>query len=338
MDGYDQLVGQGVLILARLARDAEKAGTRRGKQTRVIRESVATYNSKFSATMNANVVADGEFVNLADALSGERRLPFIIDLLFVDPFAPNSLKYKQGAVDAALTLIAQALDPDIPDDALDDAMERSGRGLEGHHGGEALTRLKVLAIVQMLRETQRSAAKAHRHVDVAKMIMIGGGGLALVAVTAGAAAPFIGVAIGEAGGLAGAAALLHGLAVIGGGSLAAGGYGMAGGFWILTGAGALVGLAGGTTAAALMSLGAEGARAELIKLQTSFKHVILPRSKKEAADAIASVLIQRDEVRDSKRQALERNEDDAPVVKELELLEQALTDAATWMSRELERA
>lgn len=113
---------------------------------------------------------------------------------------------------------------------------------------------------------------------------------------------------------------------------------MAGGFWILTGAGALVGAAGGTTAAALISLGAEGARAELIKLQTSFKHVILQRSKKEAADAIAAVLIRRDEVRKSWHEALERNEDDAPVVEELELLEQALTDAATWMSRELEHA
>jgi Trk K+ transport system NAD-binding subunit len=78
--------------------------------------------------------------------------------------------------------------------------------LHEHPGGEALTRLKALGIVHMLRETQRSAAKAHRQIDVAKMIMFGGGGLALVAITAGASAPFVGAAIGEAGGLAGAAA------------------------------------------------------------------------------------------------------------------------------------
>jgi hypothetical protein len=75
-----------------------------------------------------------------------------------------------------------------------------------------------------------------------------------------------------------------------------------------------------------------------MKLQVTFKQVIIPRSKREAADAIATVLLQRDEVRESHHGAAKRNEDDAPAVKDLERLGQALTDAATWMARVLEQA
>lgn len=196
-------------------------------------------------------------------------------------------------------------------------------------------------LVDSLRDTQRSAAKAHRHVDVRKMVLFGGGGAALVAVTAGAAAPFIGAALGGSvlgGGLAGNAALLHGLAMIGGGSLAAGGAGMAGGLWVLSGTGALVGTAGGTISAALISLGAEGAQAELIKLQVTFKRVILPGSKRDASAAMADLLIQRDEVHQAQVEGRKRNDDDAPTLVALVNVETALTDSTGWMARELSRS
>lgn len=127
-----------------------------------------------------------------------------------------------------------------------------------------------------IRNTAKSAERAHRdRLGIGAIALMGGGAMLLAAVTAGVAAAWIAGAIGSAAGLSGAAALTHGMAVLGLGSLATGGLGMAGGLWIVTGAGALVGAVGGTSAAALIQLGPGGARAELIKLQTTLAEVVL---------------------------------------------------------------
>jgi len=63
----------------------------------------------------------------------------------------------------------------------------------------------------------------------------------VAAITAGAAAPLIGGAIGGFMGLGGAAATSAGLAFLGGGAIAVGGLGMAGGTMVLIGGGALLG-------------------------------------------------------------------------------------------------
>jgi hypothetical protein len=71
----------------------------------------------------------------------------------------------------------------------------------------------------------------------------------LLAITGGAAAPFIGGAIGAAMGLTGIAAVNAGLALLGGGAIAAGGFGIAGGTAVIIGGGAVLG--GGISAGVL---------------------------------------------------------------------------------------
>ena len=76
-------------------------------------------------------------------------------------------------------------------------------------------------------------------------------GAALVAFTAGAAAPAIGAALGNAAGLSGAAATAHGLALLGGGAIAAGGGGVAAGTAVIVTAGGIVGAGTGALSASV---------------------------------------------------------------------------------------
>ena len=92
-----------------------------------------------------------------------------------------------------------------------------------------------------------------------KIALVAGGtvvGGAACFLTAGAAAPAIGAALGSAMGLSGAAATSAGLAAIGGGAVAVGGGGMAAGTAFvtaaLTGAGGLLGTLGMGTVANFM--------------------------------------------------------------------------------------
>lgn len=97
-----------------------------------------------------------------------------------------------------------------------------------------------------------------------KSVLVVIAGVAL-AVTAGAAAPAIGAAIGGYMGLSGAAATSAGLAFLGGGAIAVGGGGMAVGTAFLIGGGAVLGLAGGVAAGNLMQLEASVVLTQLAK-------------------------------------------------------------------------
>lgn len=132
------------------------------------------------------------------------------------------------------------------------------------------------AVVDEIEAARSSAMKAYRTTVARRMVMVG----ALTALAVGSAgwlaAPALGTAIGGAAGLSGAAATAHGLALLGGGTLATGGFGMAGGMWLVAGAGATVGVLGGSTSALFYELGAAETLAELVKLQVTFR-VAVPR-------------------------------------------------------------
>ena len=112
-----------------------------------------------------------------------------------------------------------------------------------------------------------------------------------VAVTGGAAAPFIGAAIGAAMGLSGAAAVSAGLAFLGGGALAAGGLGMAGGTAVVIGGGAILGASlGGGVAGMLHESNALVLR-ELAKLE-SIAVVLLPHTLDiDEADQVVKAIV-----------------------------------------------
>ena len=309
-DDYGRAVVRGTLYVGTRVAAREDDHSRTTKMRQVLEDQAVAYNEEPGGrAARLDLPLGPELLeSIPKDWSPDRGTTYLIDLLFSIPFSPNQLKYDEDTRTEALGELARHL------------------GLDP-------------ALVDRLKKTQRDAAKAHRDRDWRRIALLGGGGLALVAITAGAAAPFIGAAVGGAAGLSGAAAMLHGLAVLGGGSLAAGGAGMAGGFWIVTGTGALVGLVGGSSAALLVELGAAGATAELVKLQVSFAEVtLLHESKSKAAEMIGRLATERDEVRARRSEALKRNDDDGPAVKELEEIEEAMSDAMEWMNERLEKS
>lgn len=147
-----------------------------------------------------------------------RALLLLIDLYGFEPWGDAAWVAKTRT--EALREIAQAIPSLRPEDL-----------------GSVATEYK-----SVLRELSRKS------IPWTRLLLIGGGGLALGALTLGLAAPIIGAAVGSATlGLSGAAATSAGLASLGGGSLAAGGFGMTGGTALLVGVG---GVAGAGTAAA----------------------------------------------------------------------------------------
>lgn len=106
-------------------------------------------------------------------------------------------------------------------------------------------------------------------------ILIGGGiGAIVIAVTAGFAAPAIG-AIVAAEGLAGAAATAAGLATLGGGAIAAGGLGMAGGIAVIIGGGAILGGIMGTATGRLLVENPGFVMSQAAKMEVVMKEIVL---------------------------------------------------------------
>jgi hypothetical protein len=236
----------------------------------------------------------------------DTRRTLLIDLMFSDPFAPYELKYVKKDMDSALVEVAGAI---------------------------GLSKADVTAI----RATQAAAARAHVARNTATVLAIGTGVAAVAAITAVVATPAIGGIVGTAAyGLYGAAATNAGLALLGGGSLAAGGFGMAGGMWVIAGAGAAVGLAGGGGTAAMVQLGIRGTKAELIKLQVTYKEVLL-RTQAEVAKAqeVTKDLAKRQgELREQLAEERDLNDRNAQRLKNLEDTIEAVGHSLAWMKKQ----
>jgi hypothetical protein len=114
------------------------------------------------------------------------------------------------------------------------------------------------------------------------------GGLALGAVTLGAAAPAVALAIGASAGLSGAAAFTFGMATLG--SLVGGG--MFGGSVVMLGGGAILGVAGGGAAGGTAGYLSERQLAvEVVKLEVVLKEIVL--QQKDMATYLAILEQQR---------------------------------------------
>jgi len=253
--------------------------------------------------------ASGVLVTFGEKLPTTERIAFLVDLYFLDPFAPYTLKSDKATRMAAL------------------------RGVALLVGGED-------AIVERIDETSRSALGAHTKRSLGKIGLIGIGAAVALGVAGFLAAPLVGAAIGGAAGLGGAAAVSHGLAILGGGALAAGGAGMAGGMWLVAGVGAAAGLlaAGGGTA--LYELGSATARGELVKLQITFKLGLLDanRDMAKAQQAIANLVAQADATRTILEEERKLNDDNAKRVEDLEATLTDIEEAIGWMESEQQAA
>ena len=121
----------------------------------------------------------------------------------------------------------------------------------------------------------------------------------LIALTGGAAAPFIGGIIGGVMGLSGAAAVSAGLAFLGGGAIAAGGLGMVGGTIALIGGGAILGSGLGSGFIKIFSNSKEFTLMELAKIDAISKTYIklIPIPKKYILYVIEKVLDMQSELK-----------------------------------------
>lgn len=308
-DGYGAALAVATIFVGAYLAESEKNANRAERMRVALEDQLAAYHEGFPDAEPADRATPDVLKLVPSDYAPALAKTLLIDLYFVRPFSPAELRFDNDQRDSALALVARHM------------------GLSSDTG-------------KHIRETARSAERAHRErPGIGKIALFGGGAMLVAAMTAGAAAPLIAGAIGTAAGLSGAAALAHGMAVLGLGSLATGGLGMAGGMWIVTGTGALVGAVGGSSAAALVQLGAPAARRELVKLQTTTVEVGFRYwNKPQITEVVSQLLVDRDEVRVERARASLRNDDDAAVIKQLEDVEDALGDAIGWINARLERA
>jgi len=236
-----------------------------------------------------------------------KRDALLIEVAFAAPFAPYEVQVTDKQHLEALRVFA------------------AGVGLPGRRADDVMASIA-------------SARRAHQHIEWGKIavgvvigsVVIGAGGYLV--------APLIAAQLGAAAGLSGAAAVSHGLALIGGGSLVVGGGGMAGGMALITTMGVGVGAVGVGGATALWNAGYAAAVTELVKLQVSYREILLRGHLREhvAAQVIEELVAQRNELRQKIADEKALNDSGAQRVKELEKIERGYADAIEWLGEQQE--
>lgn len=161
-------------------------------------------------------------------------------------------------------------------------------------------------------------------------------GTALLAGIGWFAAPLLGAALASGAGLSGAAATAHGLALLGGGSLAVGGSGMAGGTWLVTTTAATVGFITSGGGNLLLQLGSASAQIELLKLQVSYKEIMLAgqMDRAKAKETIRKLEKDRDKIRSTLDEERALNDSNSARLKDIEATLQAIEDSLNWMDKQ----
>jgi hypothetical protein len=233
------------------------------------------------------------------------RLVALIEIVDADPFAPFELAHPKAARRAGVDRAAEAMGAEPTD--LDE-----------------------------VRTTLRQAGRAHGDKPIVQVGKWAIGGAVVVGAAGFAAAPALAAALGSAAGLSGAAATSFGLAAFGGGSVAAGGLGVTGGLWMIAGTAATGGLVGGGGGALLYSIGRRQLRAEMVKLQATYKLVLL-RTQSQIATAqavVAELHADLDQLRAQLAEELKYNDANAKRVRSLEAKVDTIEKAAAWMDQQ----
>ncbi len=251
----DALILAGLLICDSIARQTAKSGRERSERMdNVVRRRFGELTARVGQEFNPEAVLGF----MAEGWDEPTRLVALIELASTDPFSPFDLRHSRSTARAGLARVA---------------------GVIGSSESE-LTKVQ---------QTLKDATQAHTNQSLARVGMWGVGGAVLLGAVGLAAAPALGAALGSAAGLSGAAASSFGLSTLGGGSLAAGGLGMNGGLWMVSGTAAATGLMSSGGGALLYTLGGRQVRAEVVKLQATYKLVLL---RSHADVAIAQSVVQ----------------------------------------------
>lgn len=301
------LYGAANLLLAEACTEVETAKDRKAKKVRVQEKKRQALAEAFP-THTAGLSLDGDawkLLETAGPWEHERALRFLIDIAFVNPYSPYELKYDEKHVLHGLQQLGPRLGLSAPD-------------------------------VSRVWETRKSAIKAHRQVGLGKVLMFAAGGLVVLAVGGWLAAPAIAGWLGAGAGLAGAAATAHGLALLGGGSLAIGGWGMAGGMWLVVGVSGALGAGAAGGGALLVQLGAASARVELLKLQVSYKEIILAGQvdRAKAQEVLTRLEEHRAEVQKQLEEQQALNDETAHRIKDMAAMLRAIENSREWMRKQ----
>jgi len=291
------------LVLADGLTKVENNEERKKKKYRVLRKKYDLIKEAFpEETKSLSDINDSLYL-LKKHVEKDEQIQLIIDLMFMNPFAPYSLKFSKKNFESILKNIALSI---------------------------GVSEIKV----ESLLSTKKAAVRSH--IDYKEVALIGVGGAIVVGLGGFWAAPAVGGYLGAAAGLWGAAATAHGLALLGGGTLAAGGLGMAGGMWLMTGVGIAIGAQVGT-GKFLLEIGGQQAKMELIKLQISYKEIILSErlrdkaSKEKTKLQIESLKESRKEIQGELKEAITLNDVKSRQIKELKGTVKALDTTIDWM-------
>lgn len=299
------LAGQLRIVAAgksRIGPRAKAARTRASKMGRVIETKLEAWR-----TLGETQTPTADFLaKLTAEWSHDQRVELLIDLAFGDPFAPYSLRFDRKDLLEGLSSLAVAIGEDAE-------------------------------VVSNIAQTLRSATRSHRSSNLRRISTAGVAAAVAIGSAGWLAAPALGAALGSAAGLSGAAATAHGLALLGGGSVAAGGLGMAGGMWLVTGTGAAAGLVGGSGSVLLYQLGAAEAKAELVKLQTTFGVLVLgaQHDLAKAQKVIAGLAQREQELAHSLAIERDLNDENAQRVRDLAEKLDGVIAAREWMKQEV---
>lgn len=298
-----------LLLAEHLASDQERRKDRGRERAVKMRRVVERKTAGWVALEEPSPPTPERLAQLMSGWPEDERRSLMVELVFADPFAPYSLSFRRPRMLRHLRCLAPSM------------------GLSAD-------------VVDEVEEARHAALRSHRKLTARRMAVVGLAAAVAVGSAGYLAAPAIGTALGASAGLSGVAATSYGLALLGGGSLAAGGAGMAGGMWLVAGTGAAVGLVGGTGSALLLELGASETRAELVKLQVTFRVSVLGTQTQllKAREVIGGLARREAELDAALVEERTLNDENARRVKELASKLEDLVTTREWIENELEAA
>lgn len=308
-DDYGRAIAAASLLYAELLVELEKDAERRERKSRVVAKKRDMLRETFPDETSALTLHGDEWKLIQGRLDRELSIRLLIDLVFSNPYAPFELEIRPADARKALGTLAEKI------------------GLAS-------------ADLDRILKSREDALKAHRHIEWKKVATWGIGGVVAVGLGGWIAAPLLGGMIGTAAGLSGIAATKFGLAVLGGGSLALGGAGMAGGMWLVTAAGIAIGGTAFGGGALLLQIGAAASKVELVKLQISYREMILggQTEARKAQEVVAALARQRDEIKTKLQEERALNDANSARLKDMEETLRAVEDAIGWMKAEEAKA
>lgn len=301
---FAEAISIGNFYMVEKLTELEKDKKRKEKKQNVYNEKKALLLDTFQDVRQEIIHKSDRRSLFCNLIDEDQRIPYLIDLSFTNPFAPYRLKFKQSEFRESLLYVCSLLNQDF-------------------------------GVIDDILKNQKESLRSHRKTDLLKVGIYGIGGIIVFGLGGWIMAPAIGVAIGAAAGLSGAASTAHGLALLGGGSLAMGGIRMSGGTWMITGIAAFSGLSVAGSNSLLLQLNPNQAKVEILKAQVTFKTVYVPNESKfhKVEEAIEKLTSMKKEIVQEFIKEERFNEKNADRIKELKYLIDSLNNAIEWMKK-----